>query len=225
MKSAILALAFVCVLAQAAFAQQQTQDVVYLKNGSIVRGQIIEQVPNVSLKIQTKDGSLFVYKMEEVERIAREPFGEAKTPKRIGHGRNEMNVAGSLNTASSEGETFTVFQLATSAGHFVNRRLEIGFNTSLAKAEGANASGTSSIFLSLHFPGTASFILPYTGIQAGLGYNGSENALVWGGFAGLKIFTAAGEGAVSIQPFYLRQTFKDGSISNYGFLVGVSIFY
>lgn len=47
-------------------------DVVYLKNGSIIRGMIIEQTPNVSLKIQTKDGSVFVYKMEEVEKMTKE---------------------------------------------------------------------------------------------------------------------------------------------------------
>lgn len=47
-------------------------DVVYLKNGSIVRGTIIEQVPGVSLKIQTADGSVFFYKMEEIEKITKE---------------------------------------------------------------------------------------------------------------------------------------------------------
>jgi len=50
----------------------QYVDVVYLKNGSIIRGTIIEQTPNVSLKIQTKDGSIFVYKMEEVEKMTKE---------------------------------------------------------------------------------------------------------------------------------------------------------
>lgn len=54
--------------------QSQTtyKDVVYLKSGSMVKGIIIEQVPNVSLKIQTNDGSIFVYKMEEVEKITKE---------------------------------------------------------------------------------------------------------------------------------------------------------
>lgn len=51
---------------------QDTQDVVYLKNGSIIRGMVIEQVPGKSLKIRTKDGSVFVYTMEEVERITKE---------------------------------------------------------------------------------------------------------------------------------------------------------
>lgn len=51
---------------------QNVQEVVYLKNGSIVRGTIIEQVPNVLLKIQTADGSVFAYQMSEVEKITKE---------------------------------------------------------------------------------------------------------------------------------------------------------
>jgi hypothetical protein len=33
---------------------------------------IMEQIPDESLKIQTIDGSLFVFKMEEVEKILKE---------------------------------------------------------------------------------------------------------------------------------------------------------
>ncbi len=52
---------------------QNLQEVVYLKNGSIIRGLIVEQVPNTSLKIKTADGSVFVCKMEEVVKITKEP--------------------------------------------------------------------------------------------------------------------------------------------------------
>jgi hypothetical protein len=55
-----------------AFAQQNWQEVVYLKDGSILRGTIIEQVPNKSLKIQLDDGSVFVHEMDEVEKITKE---------------------------------------------------------------------------------------------------------------------------------------------------------
>jgi len=48
------------------------QDVVYLQNGSVIRGMVIEQVPNVSLKIQTADGSIFVYEMKDVLKITKE---------------------------------------------------------------------------------------------------------------------------------------------------------
>jgi len=60
------------------FAKDDYEDVVYLKNGSIVRGMILEQVPNVSLKIETYDGSLFVYKFDEIEKITKEPIKKDK---------------------------------------------------------------------------------------------------------------------------------------------------
>lgn len=47
-------------------------DVVYLKNGSMVKGVIVEQVPGKSIKIKTADGSEFVYGIAEVERFTRE---------------------------------------------------------------------------------------------------------------------------------------------------------
>ena len=50
-------------------AQEQMRDVVYLKNGGITKGIIIELNPNENLKVQMADGSVFVYKMDEVERV------------------------------------------------------------------------------------------------------------------------------------------------------------
>jgi len=38
----------------------------------MVRGVIIEQVFNVQIKIQTKDGNIFVYKVDEIEKVTRE---------------------------------------------------------------------------------------------------------------------------------------------------------
>ena len=49
---------------------QQLVEVVYLKNGSIIRGTIVEQTIGESIKIQTADGSLFVYPVDEVIKIA-----------------------------------------------------------------------------------------------------------------------------------------------------------
>ncbi len=51
---------------------QDMQDVIYLNNGSIIRGTIIEQVPNDYYKIKTGDGSVFIYYAEDVEKIAKE---------------------------------------------------------------------------------------------------------------------------------------------------------
>ena len=60
---------------------QNYQEVVYLKNGSVIRGTIIEQQPNVLLKIKTADGSIFVYPMNEVEKITKEERTNRKSEK------------------------------------------------------------------------------------------------------------------------------------------------
>lgn len=63
-------------------AAQQYQEVVYLKNGSVIKGVVIEQIPGQSVKVQTQDGSLFVYEMEEVSKIVKEDLQQNK-PKSV----------------------------------------------------------------------------------------------------------------------------------------------
>jgi hypothetical protein len=51
---------------------QKYTDAVYLRNGSIIRGEIVESNSEV-LKIQTCCGSLFVYKQDEIEKTEQLP--------------------------------------------------------------------------------------------------------------------------------------------------------
>jgi hypothetical protein len=69
----ILLVAILAGLVSFLHAQQVMEEVVYLKNGSVIRGIIIEQVPNRTIKIQTADGNLFVYDMDEIEKLTKEP--------------------------------------------------------------------------------------------------------------------------------------------------------
>ena len=73
-----LAILFLTLLTATMMLAQDMKDVVYLKNGSIIKGWVIEQIPTESLKIQTSDGSLFVYKMDEVQRITKEKVVKAE---------------------------------------------------------------------------------------------------------------------------------------------------
>lgn len=54
------------------YGQTNMEEVVYLKDGSSLRGTILEQIPNETLKIQTKDGSIFVCKFSDVLKITKE---------------------------------------------------------------------------------------------------------------------------------------------------------
>lgn len=56
---------------------QNLEEVVHLKNGSVIRGIVVEQIPNESIKIQTRDGNLFVYRMDEIQKIAKEQSGDS----------------------------------------------------------------------------------------------------------------------------------------------------
>jgi len=52
----------------------ENEDVIYLKNGSIIRGIITGQdVQNGSYRIQTLGGSVFVYRSEEIKKVTKEP--------------------------------------------------------------------------------------------------------------------------------------------------------
>lgn len=60
---------FVLTAAFCIYGIAKAEDVVYLKDGSIIHGMITEEVPGVSIKIQTNDGNVFVYKMKAVAKI------------------------------------------------------------------------------------------------------------------------------------------------------------
>ena len=54
---------------------QNYQEVVYLKDGSIIRGLIFEQRPNDYLKVRTSSGNVYTLRMNEVDRITKETVG------------------------------------------------------------------------------------------------------------------------------------------------------
>ena len=98
----------------AAFAQVPQRDVVYLKNGSIIRGLVVELVPDHQVKIATADGSIFVYPVSDVLRMEKEddydfgPFSRRyyrynnHNPLQRRHGYVGM-VEGGLNLSLNDG--------------------------------------------------------------------------------------------------------------------------
>lgn len=86
-------LAFLCAMGLSVMSlmAQKTSETVYLKNGSVIRGDVIEQVPNQSLKVQTRDGSVFVYQMDEVERITKEQSTGRGFSSKYNHGHNGLD--------------------------------------------------------------------------------------------------------------------------------------
>jgi hypothetical protein len=108
---AIFTMAFI-----ATTSARNWQEVVYLKNGSIIKGIVIEQIPGVSLKIQTYDGSIFAYPMADVERITKEEITRRRNNTARPH--NEFTLDKSYRGFVELGPTFGV-------GALPHSRLEV----------------------------------------------------------------------------------------------------
>jgi sRNA-binding regulator protein Hfq len=93
----IFLISAILLLTTIGLSAQQYIDVVYLKNGSVIRGVIMEQVPNQSIKIQTADKSIFVYKMDEVDKMVKE---EAKT--------SSPSISSSMSSQGRESYSITI---------------------------------------------------------------------------------------------------------------------
>jgi len=68
MKNILFIICMVLCNTLLAFAQNN-QEIVYLKNGDKVKGIIIEEIPNTSIKVKTSNGSILVYSIHEIGKI------------------------------------------------------------------------------------------------------------------------------------------------------------
>lgn len=70
----ILCISFILIVALPSLLRGQEVDHVYLKSGSVIRGQILEIDLNEHVKIQDLCGNIWFYKAAEVEKVTSEPF-------------------------------------------------------------------------------------------------------------------------------------------------------
>ena len=68
----ILFLLFMMIGLSVSMSAKQSHDIVYLKNGSVIRGTIVEMYPNVSLKIETPQNCSFTYSFSDIEKVVKE---------------------------------------------------------------------------------------------------------------------------------------------------------
>jgi hypothetical protein len=87
-------------------AQEERIDVVYLIDGSVIRGTIIEQIPNKSLKIETRDGSTFFIEMSRIQKITKEKPPEASRQVRSGTSDTRLMGGVTMGGLLYDGFTF-----------------------------------------------------------------------------------------------------------------------
>ena len=118
----------------ALLAQSGTEDIVYLKNGSIIRGKIIEQKDSDFLRIQIEGGTIFQFSWQEIDKIE---TGVAKINSEKDKKEIKYRTKGYFNDtelALLMGERFsqwspgisTAFSFSTVNGYRFNRFLKTG---------------------------------------------------------------------------------------------------
>lgn len=74
----LLLLAVMLIVSMSVFSRT-SPETVYLKNGSIIKGVIVEYQPEKSVKILTADNSVFVCNVDDIEKVTREPIDVVST--------------------------------------------------------------------------------------------------------------------------------------------------
>ena len=137
MKKALLTLTLMLVASVTTFAQT-TKDVVYLKDGNIIRGQLVEIIPDKHVKIKTADGSLFVYSTNDVARI-------------------ENGEAAKKEKKSEDAPTFNGRKIARGFKGFVEGSFSASLDGSSYHREGLSVSLGSQILPQLFVGGGIGF--------------------------------------------------------------------
>ena len=132
MKKLILLACFVVFLCQSGYAQTKSQEVIFLKNGSVIHGAKSLTHLDSLIEVRTADGSLFRFEANQLDSITR----EARRPDirsrgyfigielGINSGRTYTDVWGANNRANTP-----TFQLVT--GYHWNSHWSTGIGTGL----------------------------------------------------------------------------------------------
>jgi hypothetical protein len=122
------------LLSMSVFAQNKgKQNIVYLKNGSIIRGKIIEQTPEKTV-IETRDQSRWVFTAQEIEKTATAPRPFFIKTKGYLNYLEAGVLSGTTRTTNfwlTENKTYSTFSLQIFQGHQFHPSIGLGFTTGL----------------------------------------------------------------------------------------------
>jgi len=121
MKKTTLVFMALLFLVNLSFARNGKKDIIYLKNGSVINGQIISSLPSGQVKIKTKDNSLWVFEASQIDSISKTTtaFNQIRT------GYFNLTEAGIL-VGNSNNKYSSPFSLMNISGWQFENRISVG---------------------------------------------------------------------------------------------------
>ena len=98
----ILTVIFVLTTCVIVSAQQSCQDAVYLKNGGIIRGRVLEQIPNKQLTIETVGRIIIVYKIDEIAKVYKRTYPTQEPSYTPGSSGEKKEEPGEVSKSTKE---------------------------------------------------------------------------------------------------------------------------
>ena len=170
-------LLFLLFISTNVFSQTGYQDVVYLKNGRIIRGMIIEQIPNKSIKIETADRNVFVFSMDEIEKITKELSVKSSKASDISSSFYDKGYQGVIDAGYALGVGdfgLDFIKLNIINGYRANNNFALGIGTGIRYY-----SDLESVFVPIFADFRANFnasnVSPYLAINLGYSLNASND--------------------------------------------------
>jgi len=161
-------LSLLMILLASPLLQAQEADHVYLKSGSVIRGNILEIEPADHVKIEDMCGNIWFYNIAEVEKITSEPFKSKKqaAQKTIGFDAGFVNMTSiGFLVGSSHNSQVAPFSLLMVNGYRTPFGLFAGVGT------GVEFFSTSYMpfFLDLRYDILGTDVVPYVIAKGGWG--------------------------------------------------------
>ena len=120
----------ITLLSLMAIVGSNAQNIVKLKNGSIIRGELIEYVPNEKISIKAQDGSIFVYNDDDVISITQEERDPLNTKHNANYQNKYLAPRGyrgfiEINPFNATNQGY-VFNIKTTHGYQINHKFFVG---------------------------------------------------------------------------------------------------
>ena len=155
-------------------AQPGMQDVIYLHNGSVIKGSITEHIIGTQVKIMTYGGNIFSFQYSEIEKMAKEeiPFhiannditNEPVEPKQDG-------ITGNFYYGLNAGENIGI-SILFNMSYVIKYHYSLGLGMGI---EGFNRQAYFPIFLNFEYRPIKGISTPYFYVMGGYSSPPSDN--------------------------------------------------